>query len=259
MTASPLHAVVRRHDGTRIAYDVVGDGPAILFVHGLTSSRRRWDPVTDQLAPDFTCVRVDLRGHGESSTAPDYRMPSLVGDLRAVTDDLGIGTPAVVGHSLGASIAAVFAALHPARAVVCVDQTLRWGDFAPLVQAREHQLRGQPMEAVLAIEHELGLGPYQDPEFERRVRDFPPEVVLGIWTTLLTTPPEQLTALSEALLPHITAPLLSLHGTNPPADYQPWLTRLVPTAVVEVWDGMGHFLHLVEPTQFAVRLVDLLR
>src|SRR5512144_485222 len=80
---------------------------------GLTSSRQRWDPVTDLLAPDFTCVRVDLRGHGESSTAPDYGMQALVGDLRAVTDDLGIEEPAVVGHSLGAFVAAVFAAFNP--------------------------------------------------------------------------------------------------------------------------------------------------
>ena len=187
-------------------------------------------------------------------------MPALVGDLRAVTDDLGIWKPTVVGHSLGAAVAAVFAAFNPASAVVCVDQTLRWGDFAPLVQGRERELRGaQPMEAVLAIDHELGLGAYEDAVFERQVREFPPEVVLGIWAAMLSTPPEQLTAISEALLPNITAPLLSLHGMKPPADYQTWLTRLVPTAVVEVWDGMGHFLHLVDSTRFAARLANLLR
>jgi pimeloyl-ACP methyl ester carboxylesterase len=186
-------------------------------------------------------------------------MQALVGDLQAVVDELGIAEPAVVGHSLGASVAAVFAAFHAARAVVCVDQTLRWGDFAPLVQARERELRvAQPMEAVLAIDHELRLGPFRDAGFERRVREFSPELVLGIWATLLSTPPEHLTAISEALLPNIGLPLLSLHGTQPPADYQTWLTRLVPTAVVEVWDGLGHFLHLVEPGRFAARLADLL-
>jgi pimeloyl-ACP methyl ester carboxylesterase len=46
---------------------------------------------------------------------------------------------------------------------------------------------------------------------------------------------------------------------RPPADYRTWLTGLVPTAVVEVWDGMGHFLHLVDSTRFAARLADLLR
>jgi pimeloyl-ACP methyl ester carboxylesterase len=50
---------------------------------------------------------VDLRGHGDSSTAADYSMQSLVGDVRAVVEDVGLGEPAVVGHSLGASVAAV--------------------------------------------------------------------------------------------------------------------------------------------------------
>ena len=57
---------------------------------------------------------------------------------------------------------------------------------------------------------------HRDAGFERRVREFSPELVLGIWATLLSTPPEHLTAISEALLPNIGLPLLSLHGTQPP-------------------------------------------
>ena len=52
-------------------------------------------------------------------------MVSLVGDVRAVVEEVALGEPAIVGHSLGASIAAVYAAAHGARAVVCVDQSLR--------------------------------------------------------------------------------------------------------------------------------------
>ena len=78
MTERPRAAAVQRQDGAAIAYDIAGDGPLVLFVHGLTSSRRAWDPVTSGLGAGFTCVRVDLRGHGESSTATDYSMQSLV-------------------------------------------------------------------------------------------------------------------------------------------------------------------------------------
>jgi pimeloyl-ACP methyl ester carboxylesterase len=86
-------------------------------------------------------VRVDLRGHGESSTAPDYRMPSLVGDLRAVTDDLGIGTPAVVGHSLGASIAGEPSDLDPA--VEVQTQRLRVSEGLCTTAARGRVTEGQ--------------------------------------------------------------------------------------------------------------------
>jgi pimeloyl-ACP methyl ester carboxylesterase len=210
-----------------------------VFVHGLSSFRQTWEPLTELLARDFTCVRVDLRGHGESSTAPEYSMPSLVGDVRAVVEELALGEPALVGHSLGATVVAVYAAAHRARAVVCVDQSLRFGDFAEFAQKQYAQaLRGQhTMETVWAIDRSLGLEPYSGTEeMERRVLAFPREVVLGIWD----------------------APLLSLHGSPPPPDYEAWLTRLVPGARVEVWDGSGHMLHLVDPERFAARVRPLL-
>lgn len=253
-------ATLQRGDGPAIAYDVAGDGPPVVFVHGLTSLRETWDPVTDLLAPDFTCVRLDLRGHGASSAAADYSMLSLVGDVEAVVEELALGEPAVVGHSLGASVVAVYAAAHGARAVVCVDQSLRFGDFAALVQPHAEALRGErAMEAVLSIERGLQLQPYAGIDaLKRRVLAFPREVVLGIWDTVLTTPPEELTATAEGVLPRIAAPLLSLHGSPPPPDYEAWLTRLVPGARVEVWDGSGHMLHLLDPERFAARVRPLL-
>ena len=115
------------------------------------------------------------------------------------------------------------------------------------------------MEAVLSIDHALELEPYTGVEnIERRVLAFPREVVLGIWDALLSTPPEQLTAIAEAILPRIAAPLLSLHGSPPPPDYAAWLTGLARGARVEIWDGTGHMLHLVDPERFAARVRPLL-
>jgi len=252
---------VQRDDGPTIAYDVVGDGPLVVFIHGLTSFRETWNPITALLAPDFTCVRIDVRGHGASSAAPEYSMQSLVGDARAVVEEVGLGEPAVVGHSLGASIAAVYAAAHGARVVVCVDQSLRFGEFAALVQAHADDLRRpRTMEAVLSIDRALRLEPYGDlEELERRVLAFPREVVLGVWDALLSTPPEQLTATAEAILRRIGAPLLSLHGSPPPPDYESWLAGLARGARIEIWEGAGHMLHLVHPERFAARVRPLLR
>jgi pimeloyl-ACP methyl ester carboxylesterase len=251
---------LQRGDGPTIAYDVAGHGPLVVFVHGLTSFRQTWDPVTTLLAEEFTCVRLDLRGHGASSRAAEYSMLSLVGDIQAVVEEVALGEPTIIGHSLGASIAAVYAATHGARGVACVDQSLRFGEFAELVQAHAEDLLSQhTLEAVLAIERALKLEPYAGIEnMERRVLAFPREVVLGVWDTLLTTTPEQLTAIAEAILPRVTAPLLSLHGSPPPSDYKAWLTGLVPSASVETWDGTGHMLHLVDPEQFAARVRPLL-
>jgi pimeloyl-ACP methyl ester carboxylesterase len=251
---------LQRDDGPTIAYDVAGHGPLVVFVHGLTSVRQAWDPVSTLLAEEFTCVRLDLRGHGASSRTADYSMVSLVGDVRALVEEVALGEPAIVGHSLGASVAAVYAAAYGARAVVCVDQSLRFGEFAGLVQAHAEDLRSQrTMQAVLSIDRALGLEPYAGVEnTERRVLAFPREVVLGIWDALLSTPPGQLTAIAEAILPRIAAPLLSLHGSPPPPDYAAWLTGLAHSARVEIWEGTGHMLHLVAPERFAARLRPLL-
>jgi pimeloyl-ACP methyl ester carboxylesterase len=255
-----ISATLQRPDETTIAYDAAGDGPPVVFVHGLTSFRKTWSPVTDLLAEDFTCVRVDLRGHGESSHAPEYSTLSLVGDVRAVVEELALGEPAIVGHSLGATVAGVYAVAHSPSAVVCVDGSLRFGDFAELAHPYADALRGEDtMQAVLEIDHALGLEPYAAiDDLERRILTFPREVLLGIWDTLLSTPPAELTATAEAILPRIAAPLLALHGSPPPPGYEAWLTRLVPGAQVEVWGECGHMLHLVDPERFATRVRALL-
>jgi len=251
---------VGREDGTTIVYDVAGAGPPVVFLHGLTNRRQAWEPVTALLRDRFTCVRLDFRGHGESSPAPAYDLAALVGDVHAVVEELSLGDTALVGHSLGAAVAVVHAAVHGARAVVTVDEPLRFGDRAVQIQAVADGLRGpRPMEAMMAFERGLVLEPYDAiDELERRVLAFDPEIVLALWSAALETPPEQLTAASEALLPQVAAPLLCLHGSPPPDGYAAWLAAHAPGARLEVWEGTGHLLHLVDPQRFAVRVAAFL-
>lgn len=244
-------------DGTTIVYDVAGAGPAVVFLHGLTNRRQAWEPVTSLLHDRFTCVRLDFRGHGESSAAPAYDLAALVGDLRAVVEELALDSPALVGHSLGATVAVVSAALHGARAVVCVDEPLRFGDRAAQIQAIADRLRGaRPMEGVMAFERTLGLEPYERvDELQRRVLAFDPQIVRALWSAALETSPAELTEISETLLTQLTAPLLCLHGSSPPDGYPAWLAAHAPGARLEVWAGTGHLLHLVDSERFAARLV----
>ncbi len=59
-----------------------------------------------------------------------------------------------------------------------------------------------------------------------------------------------------ALAGAVKVPYLSLHGIDPGPEYAPWLTRLVPTATVEVWPEHGHYPHLVDQARFLQRLHD---
>ncbi len=258
--AQPDTRTVRRPDGASIAYDVAGTGPPLVFLHGLTADRRRWAPVTDLLADSFTCVRVDARGHGDSSKAGDYGLLTMAADVGAVVGELGIDAPAVVGNSLGGSTAAIFAITHPASAVVVVDQSLRPSDTAARVRPLEGRLRGDGfVEAMLEFEEGLGIGPLPDPGRARlraAVRSADPEVVLGVWSQLLSSGEDELDAAMAAALGHLRARCLCLHGTRPAGDYADWLGRSLPHAELEVWDGAGHFLHLVDPARFAARVRD---
>lgn len=79
-----------------------GDGPTVLFVHGLDDDLTLWDRVVD-LLPDHRCVAVDLPGHGGSPSPDDpaaYTRTAVLDDLDAVIAGLA-GPVVLVGHSLG--------------------------------------------------------------------------------------------------------------------------------------------------------------
>ncbi len=104
-------------DGTRIAWDELGSGPAVVLVHGLGSSRRRWRLARQVLADaGFRALRYDLRGFGESSPADrPHGMEEQVSDLEYFVDGIPLDRFHLVGHSLGGMIAQRYAVSHPER------------------------------------------------------------------------------------------------------------------------------------------------
>jgi len=97
-----------------VAYTVSGQGPPLYMVHGIGSRRVTWDGLLPGLEEHFTCVRYDLRGHGESPVPPvPYSLDDLVEDLEALRIRLGHDRIHVIGHSLGGQIGPAYARVHP--------------------------------------------------------------------------------------------------------------------------------------------------
>ena len=93
-----------------------GKGPAIVCIHGLTANHACWESLAGFLAPDYRVIAYDLRGRGESDKPPKgYSVPIHAEDLAALLDHLGLAQVILLGHSLGANIAAYFASHHPER------------------------------------------------------------------------------------------------------------------------------------------------
>jgi lipase len=99
------------------------DAPDVLLVHGVTSSHLAWPFVVDRL-PGVRAVAPDLRGRGASNALEGPAgMAAHAADLASALDALDIERVTVVGHSMGAFVAVVFAHLHPERVtrLVLVD------------------------------------------------------------------------------------------------------------------------------------------
>lgn len=95
-----------RNGDLELSYlDWGGVGPTVIFLHGGSLSARTWDLVCSALRSRMRCVALDLRGHGDSSWADDYRIEASVGDVLALAEHLGVARPHLVGMSLGGCVA----------------------------------------------------------------------------------------------------------------------------------------------------------
>ncbi len=97
---------VTSRDGTRIAYEQHGSGPALIIVLGVLADRRLASTphLTELLAKDFSVYTYDRRGKGDSGDTQPYAVDREIEDLEALIDTAG-GEAYVYGHSSGAALA----------------------------------------------------------------------------------------------------------------------------------------------------------
>ncbi|MCP4223934.1 MAG: alpha/beta hydrolase [Actinomycetia bacterium] len=139
MTSAELVHRTSLSSGHRIHRVDCGQGPLVILVHGFPESWYSWRHQLSALADaGYQASAIDVRGYGRSA-APDpieaYAMTSLVGDVIAVLDDVGVETAVVVGHDWGAPIAWNTALLRPDRVRAVAGLSVPYnprGDTPPL-------------------------------------------------------------------------------------------------------------------------------
>jgi pimeloyl-ACP methyl ester carboxylesterase len=266
--------------GHELAYLDSGDGPAVLFIHGLTNSSRSWSRLVDTLNHDYRIVAPDLHGHGASAKPMgDYSLSAHAATLRDLLDELGIDRVTLVGHSLGGGIALQFCYLFPERVnrLVLVSSgglgrsvspllraaTLPGAEWVlPLIASRWVRGRAEALGAKLArtgwrptpdvTEAWRGFTSLADAETRRAF----------LATTRSVIDPGGQTVSAHHHLPMVaTIPTLVVWGTRDriiPAWHATSAHQAFPGSRVELFEGAGHFPHLDEPARFAEVLRDFL-
>ncbi len=116
-------------DSNRLRHHLVEwghDGPVVVLLHGFLEHARAWDFVAPRLAAaGFHVLALDWRGHGDTEwigAGGYYHFPDYAADLAGVVRAVG-GRAALVGHSMGAGGAVLYAGTAPSSvtALVCVD------------------------------------------------------------------------------------------------------------------------------------------
>jgi pimeloyl-ACP methyl ester carboxylesterase len=100
--ASEMQTVTSK-DGTKIAYEKVGNGPPVILVNGALSGRKAGSKIAALLAPHFTVYTYDRRGRGDSGDTKPYAVEREIEDIAALIDAAG-GAVSLVGFSSGAAL-----------------------------------------------------------------------------------------------------------------------------------------------------------
>jgi epoxide hydrolase 4 len=158
-------------NGVRLHYVTAGKGPLILFLHGFPEFWYEWKNQLVEFGKDHHAVAPDLRGYNLSDKPAEldqYRMTSLVEDVRAFADHLSHGKKFVlVGHDWGGAVAWSFAIAHPDYlSKLVIVNAPHPGVFARLLTSDPEQqkasqymlmFRGEKAEAMLSDNNYAGL------------------------------------------------------------------------------------------------------
>lgn len=242
-----------------------GDGPEVLFIHGIGSSSTSWNPVLPDLQSVLSPVTLDLHGHGDSGKPESgYLYQNYIADVERVLDTLRLNDPIIVGHSLGGIVALWWASQHPstARAVIAVDSPLRSGEaFRPAFDGWIAQNAMTP-EALAAayLEANPEWSEHRANERARIMTSTPAGVFTELKADSLAN--EGVDRIAE--LEGISSPVLLLHGDLDlgsmvhPADLRALPERLPNATVVHI-PGSGHRIHREQTEAFTAALTEFLR
>jgi pimeloyl-ACP methyl ester carboxylesterase len=253
--------------GAEIAYDVKGEGRAVLFLHAFPLGLEMWDAQAEAFAPGHRVVRFDARGFGGSPPGDGpLSMDQIADDGATLLDQLGIERAVVAGCSMGGYAAFAFVRRHARRLGGLVLQDTRAGTDTEEAKANRKTLAARVLAegAQAAAEAFLPKLLGQTTHHER------PAIVARLRERILATSPRAIAnALhglaaredSRATLGAIRVPTLVLVGEEdvltPPSEAEA-MAGAVAGARLAVVPKAGHLANLENPAVLNATLASFL-
>ncbi|MEU2027022.1 alpha/beta fold hydrolase [Streptomyces sp. NPDC016469] len=261
-----------RVNDTVYAYDDIGEGPVVLFLHGLFLDRTVFAAQAGALAEGCRCISVDLPGHGGSTwPSQGWTLDDIADDIALMVQEKGWGPVTVVGQSQGGMVAMRLAARRPdlvARmALVGTSARAEPADRIDTWQQRRTLLGTALDTAGVALAEEIqNMATHPDwrathPEEARAERRLvaaqnPGAMQLALDAAVLHRPD------GRHLLTGIQAPTLVMAGENDlamPVELSAELAEHIPDARLEILDGVAHHAPLEAPEQVSRLLSRFVR
>jgi 3-oxoadipate enol-lactonase len=249
-------AGVLTRPGGRLAYEVTGAGPAVVFVHGFGLDKRMWDPQVRYLAARYQVVRYDCRGFGDSGPFGLGVPYTHAGDLLALLDHLGLGQAVLAGLSFGGRVVLQAALAAPDRVaglalLATVLDGVPWDpeSEAGLAEAaRQARSGGLAAGRAAWLAHPLFGAARQRPELAGLLAEMVGRYPGQHWTA--DDPHEPAGPRPFDVLESLARPAIVIAGQLDVPCFREMsavLARRLPDARSEVITGAGHLVNLECP------------
>ena len=256
-------------NGVRVAYEDVGAGTPVVFIHGFPHDRTLWSRQIDVLSMHVRCIAPDLRNFGESSGDEPISLDQYADDLAGLMSHLGIGRAVICGLSMGGYVAMNMWQRYSNRVLAMALCDTKCGADSPEgKQKRDDLIALAKREGSVAVARNQITG-----MLGKTTRENRPDVVA---TTTAMMERATVTAIvgavtsirdrpdSRATLATVTVPTVVLVGdedvVTPLAEAQAIISALSPAAMarLEVIQGSGHATCLERPAAVTHVLADFL-
>jgi 3-oxoadipate enol-lactonase len=250
-------------DGCTVHYTSYGEGPPVVFVHGLGGAANVWHGVMQAMQQHHHVVAMDLRGHGRSDGRGKFTVEGWANDVRGLVRHLELPTVTLVGHSLGTLVVQHLAQTEPdlcdALALVAGISYFQ----PPTVDA--YRQRAEIVE-------QEGMDPLVDAWLEGAVSPQTHATMPGAVGLLrelfLRNDPAMYAKSCRALAkaPHVkrtdigqpTRIVVGAHDRSTPLAMAEELKRDIPVSDVRVIPHVGHWIPIEDPGAVAATVLEFL-